>query len=228
MDVPRAAELSAARGTSLTASGYDVIDHIVRCELWRVRGLPFPGGRRVCFPLAVSCDALRGDARLGCDRPSPPELFGATLGFGIVAFLVLAGEALRIRGWFARGLADPRAWAPPVTGAHGRWFHLTPSRLDAAERWFDRYGDLAVLIGRVTPLIRSFISIPAGVFSVPLVRYLSLTLVGSAIWSFAFAGAGWGLGSGYSRIHNTFQWSRSPSSYLPFPASPADSPASAT
>lgn len=160
------------------------------------------------FPAASELVMLyAGALASGAIAHHHPNLFGATLGFGIVSFLVLAGAGTvgyvvgSLVGWLigARGRR-------PLLAAHGRWFHLTPSRLDAAERWFDRYGDLAVLIGRVTPLIRSFISIPAGVFSVPLARYLSLSLVGSAIWSFAFAGAGWGLGSGYSRIHNAFQW----------------------
>ena len=136
-----------------------------------------------------------------------PTLFGASLGFGIVSFLVLAcsGTAGYVFGSLVGWLIGARG-RRPLLAAHGRWFHLTPSRLDAAEQWFDRHGALAVLIGRITPLVRSFISIPAGVFGVPLTPYLSLTLIGSAVWSFAFAGAGWGLGSGYSRIHNAFQW----------------------
>ena len=46
----------------------------------------------------------------------------------------------------------------------GRWFHLDAGALDRAERWFERWGDWAVLLGRITPVVRSFISIPAGVF----------------------------------------------------------------
>ena len=73
---------------------------------------------------------------------------------------------------------------------HGRWFHLTPERLDRAEAWFDRWGKLGVLLGRVTPVVRSFVSIPAGVFRMPLRPYTLLTLAGSAVWAFALAGAG--------------------------------------
>jgi membrane protein DedA with SNARE-associated domain len=58
----------------------------------------------------------------------------------------------------------------------------------------------------VTPVVRSFISIPAGVFRSPLWRYTALTLLGSAIWCFAFAGAGWGVGTGYRRVHEDFRW----------------------
>jgi membrane protein DedA with SNARE-associated domain len=58
----------------------------------------------------------------------------------------------------------------------------------------------------VTPLVRSFVSIPAGIFEMPLVPYTLLTLVGSAIWAFALAGAGYGLGSSYTRFHHDFKY----------------------
>jgi dTDP-4-amino-4,6-dideoxygalactose transaminase/membrane protein DedA with SNARE-associated domain len=51
----------------------------------------------------------------------------------------------------------------PLLERHGRWFHLGPDRLERADRWFDRWDDAAVLIGRLTPIARSFVSIPAGV-----------------------------------------------------------------
>ena len=54
--------------------------------------------------------------------------------------------------------------------------------------------------------MRSFVSIPAGVFEMPLVRYVVLTLIGSAVWAFAFAGAGWGLGTGYEHVHRDFRY----------------------
>jgi len=63
-----------------------------------------------------------------------------------------------------------------------------------------------VLIGRVTPVLRSFVSIPAGVFEMRLAPYTVLTLVGSAIWAFAIAGAGYGLGSSYERFHHAFRY----------------------
>jgi membrane protein DedA with SNARE-associated domain len=83
---------------------------------------------------------------------------------------------------------------------HGRHFHLDARNMTRAERWFERHGALAVLLGRITPLVRSFISIPAGLFAEPLARYVWLTAVGSAIWCFGFAGLGWGVGAGYKSI----------------------------
>ena len=104
-----------------------------------------------------------------------------------------------IVGW-AIGLYGGR----PLLERRGRWFHLSQDNLARAERWFDRWDDLAVLVGRVTPVIRSFISIPAGIFETPFVRYTVLTAIGSAIWAFAFAGIGWAAGRSYERFHHDF------------------------
>ena len=106
-----------------------------------------------------------------------------------------------IIGW-AIGLYGGR----PYLERHGRWLHLPPERLDRAERWFDRFGDLAVFLGRITPIARSFISIPAGVFEMKFGRYTVLTLIGSAIWCFAFAGIGWALGSQWEEFHENFHY----------------------
>ena len=63
-----------------------------------------------------------------------------------------------------------------------------------------------MLIGRVTPVARSFISIPAGVFESPFKRYNVLTLAGNAVWCLALAAAGWGLGSSWQTFHHDFRW----------------------
>jgi membrane protein DedA with SNARE-associated domain len=81
---------------------------------------------------------------------------------------------------------------------------LGPERLTRPERWFDKHDDWAVLIGRISPVVRSFVSIPAGIFRMPLGRYTLLTIPGSAAWAFAFAGIGWAFGSNYHRFHNAF------------------------
>ena len=88
---------------------------------------------------------------------------------------------------------------------HGRWLHLNEAKLDKAERWFERWEDWAVF-GRITPVVRSFVSIPAGVFHVPLLRYTLLTLAGSAIWCFGLAGVGWALGSQWEEFHHAFHY----------------------
>jgi membrane protein DedA with SNARE-associated domain len=135
------------------------------------------------------------------------SLFGAKIGFGAGAFVVmaLAGTlgylAGSIVGW-AIGLYGGR----PLLEARGRWLHVTPQRLDRAERWFERWGNVGVLVGRITPIVRSFVSIPAGVLEMPLAPYTVLTAIGSAIWAFAIAGIGYGLGSSYRRFDHGFKY----------------------
>jgi membrane protein DedA with SNARE-associated domain len=94
----------------------------------------------------------------------------------------------------------------PLVERHGRWLHVTPHTLDRAESWFERYGHWAVAISRVTPVVRSFIAIPAGVFRMPLGRYTLLTIPGSLAWAFAFAGAGWAFGSRWEEFHHRFHY----------------------
>jgi membrane protein DedA with SNARE-associated domain len=94
----------------------------------------------------------------------------------------------------------------PYLERRGRWLHLGPEKLQRAERWFERYGDAAVFLGRVTPVVRSFVSIPAGVAQMPVVRYTVLTFLGCVPWCFAFAGVGWAVGANYENFHRDFRW----------------------
>jgi membrane protein DedA with SNARE-associated domain len=94
----------------------------------------------------------------------------------------------------------------PFLERRGRWFHLTPAKLERAERWFDRWDAWAVLVGRVTPVARSFVSIPAGVFESPFPRYNVLTLIGNSIWCLVLAAAGWALGRNWDTLHHDFRF----------------------
>jgi membrane protein DedA with SNARE-associated domain len=135
------------------------------------------------------------------------SLFGAKVGFGIGAFVVMALAGTlgyfvgAIIGWWI-GLRGGR----PLLESRGRWLHVTPERLDRAEAWFQRWGNFGVLVGRVTPVVRSFVSIPAGVFEMRLGPYALYTVVGSAVWAFAIAGVGYGLGSSYKSFDNGFKY----------------------
>ena len=134
-------------------------------------------------------------------------LLGAGLHPGIESYVALAlagalGYLLgALVGW-GIGVAGGR----PLVERHGRRLHLGPDTLRRAEDWFERFGPRAVLFGRVTPVVRSFISIPAGVFRMRLAAYTILTLLGSAIWCFALAGAGWAVGRSWERFHSDFRF----------------------
>ena len=132
-------------------------------------------------------------------------VLGVTLNDGVEAFVVLAlaGAVGYLVGSLA-GWAIGRRGGRPLVERHGTWLHLSPARFARAERWFARHGDRAVFLGRLTPLVRSFISVTAGVLGSPLRSYTVLTWVASLIWCFAFAGAGWALGSNWETVHRGF------------------------
>jgi membrane protein DedA with SNARE-associated domain len=94
----------------------------------------------------------------------------------------------------------------PFLERHGRWVHVTPGRLERAEAWFGRYGDAAVFFSRLVPVVRSFISIPAGIAEMPIARYTVLSFLGTLPWCFGLAGAGVALGSGWERFHESWRY----------------------
>jgi membrane protein DedA with SNARE-associated domain len=94
----------------------------------------------------------------------------------------------------------------PLIERHGRWLHLGPENVERAEKWFERWGDWAVFLGRMTPVVRSFVSIPAGVAKMPLGRFTVLTFLGSIPWCFGIAGAGYALGTRYEEFHHNFRY----------------------
>jgi membrane protein DedA with SNARE-associated domain len=159
------------------------------------------------FPAASELVMVYAGALAAGAFSSGVVLFGNELesGFGAWLAMVLAGTIGytigSIIGW-AIGIYGGR----PFLERRGRWFHLSHEKLERAEQWFDRWGDWAVLIGRITPVARSFISIPAGVFRMPLGRYTVLTFIGSTAWCIAFAAAGYAAGTRWESFHERFHY----------------------
>ena len=123
-------------------------------------------------------------------------------GYVAMSLAGVAGQTVgSIIGW-AIGLYGGR----PLVERHGRWLHLGPDNLDRAERWFDRWGDWAVFLGRMTPVVRSFVSIPAGLARMPLGRFTLYSVLGTIPWCFGIAGAGWALGSSWETFHHDFRY----------------------
>ena len=154
-------------------------------------------------PVMVYSGAVAAGAFAGQDT----VLFGHVFEAGAPAYLAMAtagtlGYTLgSMLGWWIGASAGR-----PFLERHGRWLHLSEAKLDRAERWFERWGDWAVFLGRITPVVRSFVSIPAGVFRAPFWRYTLLTLLGSAIWCFGLAGVGWWFGSNWEEFHHAFRY----------------------
>jgi membrane protein DedA with SNARE-associated domain len=127
--------------------------------------------------------AARGDLRL-----SLVIVMGSigSLAGGLVWYAIgrQVGEE-RLRKWVAR---------------HGRWLTLSAEDVDRAQRWFQRHGAVAVLVGRLIPGVRTFVSLPAGFSAMPIGRFLMYSAVGTATWTAALAYAGVVLQANFSVV----------------------------
>jgi membrane protein DedA with SNARE-associated domain len=86
----------------------------------------------------------------------------------------------------------------PLVERYGRYFLIGVDELDAADRFFAKHGNKAVLIGRLLPIIRTFIAFPAGVVRMPLLKFHIYTFVGSWPWCFGLAWIGMKLGAAWN------------------------------
>ena len=84
----------------------------------------------------------------------------------------------------------------------GKWFAITEADFDTASAWFDRRGYLAVLVCRCIPIVRSIVSLPAGIRKMPLVPFILYSAVGSAVWNSILIGLGWLVGNNWKDIEN--------------------------
>ena len=85
----------------------------------------------------------------------------------------------------------------PLILRYGRYILISPKEIELAERWARRYGDKAVLISRLMPVVRTFISLPAGMFGVGFPKFVLYTFIGSLPWCLALAYAGKALGENW-------------------------------
>jgi len=88
----------------------------------------------------------------------------------------------------------------PLVERYGRWILMGRRELDAADRFFARWGYLAVFVGRLLPVIRTFIALPAGIARMPRVRFHVYTFLGSWPWCFGLAWLGMKLGENWRVI----------------------------
>ena len=104
------------------------------------------------------------------------------------------------------------AWGVGISGGrvllerHGRYLHITPERLDLADRWFARRGERIVLIARCLPIIRTFISLPAGIARMPFWRFTLYTAIGCVPWVLALTLLGVQVGSRWDEWHKRLEF----------------------
>jgi membrane protein DedA with SNARE-associated domain len=130
---------------------------------------------------------------------------GATLGVHHhhlnLALVIVVGSVGSVVGSFiAYGVG--RTGGRAFIDRFGKYLLLTHKDLDRAEAWFSRRGDSAVLVGRVVPVVRTFISLPAGVAEMRLAPFGIFTAIGVTVWVGVLSGIGYALGGSYrSMVH---------------------------
>jgi membrane protein DedA with SNARE-associated domain len=140
-----------------------------------------------------------------CGVPFPSEvvmptggLLAATGHLNLVAVIVAGASANLAGSLIAYGVAA--RWGEPVLLGPGRYIGIRKHHLELADGWFKRWGLVAVFVGRILPVVRTYISFPAGLARVELVKFSILTFVGALPWCAALALVGYTLGKNYDRI----------------------------
>ncbi len=100
------------------------------------------------------------------------------------------------------GLAGGR----PFIIKFGKYVLIKAEHLDVSERWLARWGTLAIFLSRLLPVVRTFISLPAGVARSPFIRFVILTFAGSFLWSLGLSWLGFVLGPKFDEVRNSMGW----------------------
>ena len=141
---------------------------------------PIPS--EVIMPLA---GFLVGQGKLNLGLTILAGTAGSVIGTSFWYFVGRAFGAERLKRWAAR-------W--------GRVLTMSPGDIDGAVGWFENHGGAAVFFGRMLPAIRTLISVPAGLARMPMWKFLSYTVAGSALWTGVLTFAGLALHENYARV----------------------------
>ena len=128
-----------------------------------------------CIPIPSEVVMLFAGFAVANPGPSASHHHMTMLGIIVAGLLgTLVGS------WVAYGVG--RGGRLELLERHGGKIHMGPAQIDRADRWFKRYGEPTVLFGRLVPVVRAFVSLPAGVAKMPLGRFTVLSLIGTTPW----------------------------------------------
>jgi membrane protein DedA with SNARE-associated domain len=139
-----------------------------------------------------------------------PVLAAHSAGAGTHHHLTFVGVVLAallgtmLGSWIAYAVG--RAGRLELFERHGERFHVGPTQIASADRWFARYGSWAVLLGRMIPVVRAFISLPAGAARMPLGRFSVLSFIGAIPWVVGLVLAGEALGRNWEDARKAFEY----------------------
>lgn len=147
--------------------------------------LGYPG---IALLMAVESSAIPFPSEI----VMPPAGYNVALGRMSFPIVVAAG----IVGSLGGALINYGAarWFDRVLRRHGRWLLVQPAALDRAEAFFRRHGEVSTFLGRLVPVVRQLISIPAGMARMRLARFATYTALGAGLWCLILTWIGWAVG----------------------------------
>ncbi len=154
-----------------------------------------------CVPIPSEVTMLFGGALATAPVLAPGQRLSLLLVGLVGTFGNLVGS------WIAYGVGY--AGGRPLIDRWGRYLLFRPHEIDRAHDWFERYGHETVFVGRLLPIVRTFISLPAGVARMRFWKFSLYTLLGCLPWSFALAFLGSKLGERWDeveRVVRPFSW----------------------
>ncbi len=173
-----------------------VVSAITEFIVAMIRGLGY-GGIVLAMAIESACVPLPSEIIM------PFSGFLVAEGVFTLVGITLAGAAGNLLGSlvaYYAGYAGGRRWIE----RHGRWVLLSRRDLERADRWFALYGDATVFFSRLLPVVRTFISLPAGVARMPVLKFSVYTFIGSIPWCLALGYVGLRLGERWDSVRPYF------------------------
>lgn len=159
-----------------------------------------------CIPVPSEVTMLFGGALANAGFLTSLGQDGEHLNFVVVALVGAIGNL--VGSWIAWGVGY--RGGRPLIERWGRYVFLRQHELDRAEVWFQRHGQSAVLVSRLLPVVRTFISLPAGIAEMRFTTFSLYTFLGCLPWTFALTAVGYALGSQWDVVERYMR----PVSYL--------------
>lgn len=154
-----------------------------------------------CIPFPSEITLLFGGAL------TSTAFIGAGQELSLLGVILAAIAGTLVGSWLAYGVGY--LGGRPIIDRFGRYLLIRPHEIDRAHAWFERHGEAVVLYGRLVPLVRSFVSLPAGIAAMRFRRFTIYTVIGSFVWCVGLAWLGHAFGDRWTeveRVLRPFGW----------------------
>jgi membrane protein DedA with SNARE-associated domain len=142
--------------------------------------------------------------------PLPSEIIAPFAGFlvstgrfGLFWVAIAGGAGSMLGSWITYEIG--KYGGRPLVEKYGKYILISKEDLDFSDKLFVKYGEASTFVGRLLPVVRTFISLPAGIARIPLTPFLIYSFVGSVIWTYALGYFGMKLGQHWADLHSKFQ-----------------------